>query len=84
MGVLASEFGDSLKLIGLASHTARSNSRDLLLNLTLLAGKLMLAFIECLVTTIQGFLALHNAILKDAKCPSCEASPRPLLPAYSG
>ena len=66
MGVLASKLGDTLELISLLLVKIIQLTR-LLLNLPLLARKLMFTLIKRLVATIKRFLALHNAILENSK-----------------
>ena len=61
--VLAGKVGDTLELGGLLCAELLELT-GALLDLTGLAGQLMLALIESVVAAIEGFLALHHAVLE--------------------
>ena len=63
VGVLAGQVGDALKLRGLLGAKFLELARALL-DLASLAGQLMLALVEGIVTAIEGLLALHHAVLE--------------------
>ena len=63
MGILAGKVGDTLELGGLLG-TELLKLTGTLLDLAGLAGQLVLALIEGIVTAIEGLLALHHAILE--------------------
>ena len=65
VGVLAGKLRDALELVGLTSIELLKLARALV-DLTLLAGKLVLALIKGLIAAIKGLLALHHAVLKGA------------------
>ena len=63
VGVLAGKVGDTLELGGLLCAELLELT-GALLDLTGLAGQLMLALVESVVAAIKGFLALHHAVLE--------------------
>ena len=63
VGILAGQVGDALKLRGLLGAKFLELARALL-DLASLAGQLMLALVEGIVTAIEGLLALHHAVLE--------------------
>ena len=63
VGVLAGKVGDALELGGLLCAELLELA-GALLDLTGLAGQLMLALVESVVAAIKGFLALHHAVLE--------------------
>ena len=63
VGVLAGKVGDSLELGGLLCAELLELT-GALLDLTGLAGQLMLTLVEGIVSTIEGLLALHHTVLE--------------------
>ena len=66
MRIVARQLRDALELGSLPRHEFIKFARTLI-ELSGLAGKLVLALIERLVATIETLFALHNAVLKRAK-----------------
>ena len=65
MRVIARELRDTLKLTCLASEEFLKLT-GALVDLALLAGKLMLALVEGVVAPIKGLLTLHYAVFQNA------------------
>ena len=63
MGVRAGQVGDTLEFGGLLCAELLELT-GALLDLTGLAGQLVLALVESVVAAIEGFLALHHAVLE--------------------
>ncbi len=87
--VLAGKLRNALELVGLTSIELLKLTRALV-DLTLLAGKLVLALIKGLIAAIKGLLALHHTVLKGADLLlalgllSLGGLPQPRRPACSG
>ena len=65
VGVLASELRDALELVRLTGIELLKLTRALV-DLTLLAGKLVLSLIKGFIAAIKGLLTLHHSVLEGA------------------